>query len=84
MRAMPSTGSQSPLCNTLLTERLPFGPRPEPRGQVGVQNLAATGCGAYTGEVAAAQVKDFGLEWAILGHSERRTKSGNYCEMVHH
>ena len=44
------------------------------RGQVGVQNLSASGCGAFTGEVAAAQVKDFGLEWAILGHSERRTK----------
>jgi len=28
--------------------------------------------GAYTGEIGAAQLKDFGCEWVIVGHSERR------------
>lgn len=28
--------------------------------------------GAYTGEVSAEQIKDFGINWAIIGHSERR------------
>jgi triosephosphate isomerase len=28
--------------------------------------------GQYTGEVSAQHLKDFGLQWVILGHSERR------------
>ena len=28
--------------------------------------------GAYTGEVSAAMLKDFGVEYVIIGHSERR------------
>jgi len=40
--------------------------------KVSVQNVSITGTGAYTGEIAAQQVKDIGIEWAILGHSERR------------
>jgi triosephosphate isomerase len=39
---------------------------------VGVQNVAAAEKGAQTGEVKAEQVKDFGVHWAIVGHSERR------------
>jgi triosephosphate isomerase len=40
---------------------------------VSVQNIwSANGFGAFTGEITAAMVKDFGLEWVILGHSERR------------
>ena len=38
--------------------------------------LAAQNCvvksGAFTGEVSAEQVKDIGLDYVILGHSERR------------
>jgi triosephosphate isomerase (TIM) len=40
--------------------------------KVSAQNAAVTGTGAYTGEVAATQLKDFGINWVILGHSERR------------
>lgn len=29
--------------------------------------------GAFTGEISAAQLKDAGIPWVILGHSERRT-----------
>lgn len=28
--------------------------------------------GAHTGEVTVDLVKDFGIDWTILGHSERR------------
>ena len=40
-------------------------------------HLAAQNChqeekGAYTGEVSAAMLKSFGVEYVILGHSERR------------
>ena len=41
---------------------------------VAVQNLwASPKGGAYTGELTADLVKDFGIQWTILGHSERRS-----------
>lgn len=40
---------------------------------VGAQNMAVEPVqGAYTGEVSAEMLKDFGCEYVILGHSERR------------
>lgn len=43
--------------------------------QVSAQNIwKADGYGAYTGELTADMVADFGLKWAITGHSERRHK----------
>mmetsp|Transcript_9651 Transcript_9651/g.13278 ORF Transcript_9651/g.13278 Transcript_9651/m.13278 type:complete len:259 (-) Transcript_9651:280-1056(-) len=36
------------------------------------QNVSANSCGAFTGEVSATQLKDAGIPWAIVGHSERR------------
>ncbi|KAF9385238.1 triosephosphate isomerase [Mortierella sp. AD011] len=36
------------------------------------QNCYSKASGAYTGEVAAEMLKDLGIEWVILGHSERR------------
>lgn len=41
--------------------------------KIAAQNLSNYKEGAYTGEVSAISIKDFGIEWAILGHSERRT-----------
>lgn len=40
--------------------------------KVAAQNCHFGGNGAYTGEVSADQLKDFGINWVILGHSERR------------
>lgn len=34
------------------------------------------GVGAYTGEISATLLRDIGVEWAIVGHSERRTGFG--------
>lgn len=39
---------------------------------VGVQNIASTNLGAYTGELGAEQVATIGIKYTILGHSERR------------
>eukprot|EP00316_Scyphosphaera_apsteinii_P009166 CAMPEP_0119309068 /NCGR_PEP_ID=MMETSP1333-20130426/14063_1 /TAXON_ID=418940 /ORGANISM="Scyphosphaera apsteinii, Strain RCC1455" /LENGTH=251 /DNA_ID=CAMNT_0007312977 /DNA_START=30 /DNA_END=785 /DNA_ORIENTATION=+ len=36
------------------------------------QNCNFKGTGAYTGEVACEQLKDLGVEWVLIGHSERR------------
>jgi len=42
----------------------------------GAQNLSQHSKGAYTGEVSAAMVKEFGSTYAIVGHSERRAAYG--------
>ena len=39
---------------------------------VGAQNLHFEAKGAFTGEVSAAMLKDLGVEYVIIGHSERR------------
>lgn len=38
----------------------------------GAQNVSAEAGGAYTGEVAASMLVDFGCRYVIVGHSERR------------
>ena len=39
---------------------------------LGSQNVSINDNGAYTGEISASQLKSFGVEYAIVGHSERR------------
>jgi triosephosphate isomerase len=43
---------------------------------VAPQNCNFKGCGAYTGEMAVEQMKDMGMEWVLIGHSERRGEFG--------
>lgn len=43
----------------------------------GAQNIAKNEAGAFTGEVSAAMLRDFGCTYVIIGHSERSTA---YCE----
>ncbi len=44
---------------------------------VGAQNCGNnTEDGAFTGEISAAQLKDIGCTWVIIGHSERREGFG--------
>lgn len=42
------------------------------RIKVGAQNCAATQNGAFTGEVSVTQLADIGVEYVLIGHSERR------------
>jgi triosephosphate isomerase len=39
----------------------------------GAQNLSEHAKGAYTGEVSASMLRDFGCRYVIVGHSERRS-----------
>ncbi|KAJ4331139.1 triosephosphate isomerase [Didymella glomerata] len=41
--------------------------------EVAAQNVYDKPNGAFTGEISAEQLKDSGITWTILGHSERRT-----------
>lgn len=42
----------------------------------GAQNVSEHPAGAYTGEVSAAMLAEFGCRYAIVGHSERRQLFG--------
>lgn len=44
---------------------------------LGSQNIADKPSGAYTGEVSAAMLKEFGCSYALVGHSERRSYYGD-------
>jgi len=48
----------------------------------GAQDVSAHESGAYTGEVSAAMLRDFGCRYAIVGHSERRQYHGETDEVV--
>jgi triosephosphate isomerase (TIM) len=43
----------------------------------GAQNLSQHVKGAFTGEVSATMLKDFGCRYVIVGHSERRAMFGD-------
>jgi triosephosphate isomerase len=43
-----------------------------PRVEVAAQNIAATTNGAYTGETSAEMLNGISINYAIIGHSERR------------
>jgi triosephosphate isomerase len=40
--------------------------------KIGAQNMHWEDSGAYTGEVSGAMLKDLGVQYVIIGHSERR------------
>ena len=49
---------------------------------LGAQDVSAHASGAYTGELSAAMLKDFGCRYAIVGHSERRQYHGETDAVV--
>jgi triosephosphate isomerase len=48
----------------------------------GAQDVAEHVQGAYTGEVSAAMLNDFGCRYVIIGHSERRSYYGDTDAVV--
>jgi triosephosphate isomerase len=54
----------------------------ETRIRVGAQNVFWEESGAFTGEVSASMLEDVGVEYVIIGHSERRAMFGETDETV--
>ena len=50
--------------------------------KIAAQNMHWEDKGAYTGEVSGAMLKDLGVEYVIIGHSERREYFGETNETV--
>ena len=48
----------------------------------GAQNVSDQAKGAFTGEVSASMLLDFGCTYVIVGHSERRSLYGESDELV--
>ena len=48
----------------------------------GAQNVSEQAKGAFTGEVSASMLLDFGCKYVIVGHSERRSLYGESDELV--
>jgi triosephosphate isomerase (TIM) len=48
----------------------------------GAQDVSDQALGAYTGEVAAEMLREFGCRYVIVGHSERRQRHGETDEVV--
>jgi glyceraldehyde 3-phosphate dehydrogenase len=49
---------------------------------VGSQDCWIQGNGAFTGETSADMLKDMGVQWAIIGHSERRGKGESDAQVA--
>ena len=49
---------------------------------VASQNCSLTGFGAFTGEISIEHLKDFGVNWTLTGHSERRAMYHETSEIV--
>jgi triosephosphate isomerase (TIM) len=50
--------------------------------ELGAQDVSPHEQGAYTGEVSAAMLREFGARYAIVGHSERRQYHGESDSLV--
>ncbi|MDY0075369.1 MAG: triose-phosphate isomerase [Acholeplasmataceae bacterium] len=50
--------------------------------RIGAQNMHYAEEGAFTGEISAAMLKSYGVDYVVIGHSERRAYFGETDEMV--
>ena len=50
--------------------------------KVGAQNMHFETSGAFTGEVSAEMLQEIGMDYVVIGHSERREYFGETDEMV--
>ena len=49
---------------------------------IGGQNCHHAPSGAFTGDISAAQLADYEIEWALIGHNERRRHYNETQEII--
>lgn len=80
-------GAASPACDVAVCVPAPYLAQIQtllagsPIG-LGAQDVSAHAQGAYTGEQSAAMLREFGVRYAIVGHSERRQYHAESDEAV--
>lgn len=50
--------------------------------ELGVQDISSREVGAFTGEISGNMLKEFGVRYTLVGHSERRQYQGETDEVV--
>ena len=50
---------------------------------VAAQNVHFKESGAFTGEISVPMLKEFGIDWVLIGHSERRAYDNETNEKCH-
>jgi triosephosphate isomerase len=50
--------------------------------ELGSQDVSAQASGAFTGEMSGTMLKEFGVRYALVGHSERRQYHGETDDVV--
>ena len=66
----------------LLFTPLAIAERAQASIELGAQDISQHASGAYTGEVSGAMLREFGVRYAIVGHSERRQYHGETDAVV--
>lgn len=70
------------LCPPFLALKTVFDAVADSKIKVGAQNMHEADSGAFTGEISGAMLKDLGIDYVILGHSERRHVFGETDQQI--
>lgn len=80
-------GMRQPACNVAVAVPAVYLPQCQAllagsQMELGAQDISAQESGAFTGEISGAMLKDFGVRYVLVGHSERRQYHGETDELV--
>ncbi|OIO67510.1 MAG: triose-phosphate isomerase [Candidatus Marinimicrobia bacterium CG1_02_48_14] len=70
------------LCPPFLALKPVFDAVADSKIKVGAQNMHEADSGAYTGEISGTMLKDLGIDYVLLGHSERRHVFGETDQRI--
>lgn len=79
---LPETDATILLCVPSINIQTAVETAKESNINIGSQNCHWEKSGAYTGEISADMLKNFGIKYSIIGHSERRQYFGDNDETV--
>lgn len=82
VRAVGDTRCTVAICPSFISLAAVSGQLKDSPILLGAQNCAEKESGAYTGEVSPAMLKEVGVSYVILGHSERRQHYGEGDSLI--